>query len=414
MSAALLLLALAALAALASCEPRGGCTYDLDCAALEACVDGVCEPLDLAAYRDGLCAADRDCSAGERCIDGRCRSAAPEVACVGEGDPSCGDELCTVDPAQRCDDGTSCEAVLACLPAVGALAGLFACGEDAACAAGVCAAGVCLRTCGGEQRCPFGFLCEPVALADGRTVDGCVGGDSPATKDPARTLCGSQADCAGGRTCRFLSTVLSGPEAVAVCVEHDEGAPSGARCLSASECRGGGCTPSCQSSIADVCDPLRCSEPCSGDEDCPDRTSCQLFVSEQHVEHHEVHYCVQPLGGCYDDVDCCPSFNGVECRSGWSALPSYCTPRLLRGHLLTLCELEEGLGVPGDPCAVPEDCSTRVCVPTSPAVGLMGTVCSSACEPELDRCAEVLGAGSVCTPTELELEGSTFELPVCR
>lgn len=395
----------------AACEDER-CKVDLDCGPLEACVDGACEPLDLGPAREGLCSGDADCSAGERCAAGRCVPDAIEVPCAREGDPACRDAtVCTLDPAATC--APPCTAALACRPPAGDAPGLDACDADASCRSGLCLGGVCYRPCASDADCPRRFGCADLGLDDGRTAKGCEGRTAEGTPDPGLAHCWSGALCGEGRRCRFLTDDWADPEEIGLCEPVPEGAvPSFEPCDASTVCEGGMCLYACQTGQARVCGEDRCTGPCDRDEDCPARMTCQAHVD---VLGDWLSLCFLPKGGCFDDVDCCPETNETGCLATWDAVGGFCAPRLVQGHLQTLCETPGGLAAPGAPCGSGADCATGVCVEAPAwAASATGRICTSACYPPLDRCPLLLDPASRCEPVTVALEGGEAEVPVCR
>ncbi len=399
------------LGATAGCaEPA--CRFDVDCAGLERCEEGVCVPIDLEAVRDGACAGDADCSAGERCFEGRCTVLAAASPCSRELDEACAGGTCTVVAGARCT-GDGCTVPLSCAPVAGERPGLLPCDADGDCQSGVCAGGSCFRACVNDIACPPGFACGVVTLGDGRRATGCVGAD-----DPGLTTCRGPRDCTAPRVCRFLEEEPSERRMLPVCQVPPATVDRGDfdlcdRLEEHGVCPGGYCGEKCQKGNVQVCydGQDRCTVPCETTDDCPAPYVCKEHFREDWLtDGRRLAFCQLAEEGCLDQLHCCPSVDGAgRCVGGWTDEGGACGIAYLGERLYTLCHPHTGAG-PGGPCAADADCSSALCLPSPGG----GRFCSSPCLLEIDRCDEQLEPGTVCRPMGFASEGATVSIPVCQ
>ncbi len=416
--------AIAALVAAGCSDPA--CKVDLDCAALERCAEGVCEPLDLRAAREGLCGADGDCAAGEVCRDGRCAARTFVAACTRALDPACGEgRLCGLDAAGCPDEG--CRLPTACVEPVGALRGTLPCDDDASCASGACVGGTCLRVCTADADCAVGFVCTDLPRDDGKVARGCVGAGEGGAADPAITGCDRDADCRDGRRCAYAD--VDGLEgAVGRCVVADEGLLAvGERCGADAACASNFCYDTCTDDDHPYCRVQRCAAPCAAAADCPAPYDCSLSTVFDPVgeDGAPARFCRSRENDCWDDLHCCPEVapDGT-CVGGWEPTPTYCTPTPLGAKWHLACLAPEGKAITGEACSVAGDCASGLCVAARPEWSPPGNpgpppaegwrVCTSPCDPDDDRCDALRYALGTCSSYDVVLSTGTFEIHVCQ
>ena len=436
-------LALLAAACAPAEEPPPGCTSDRDCPGGSSCVSGACH--EDAPPGDGgggggvptdACDTSRDCLEGEF-------SVLPPFWWDGTLDGA--DPVCTV-PLRSCPGSVECPVPTECAPAPPGATRLggMRCERDETCASGRCVdlgeVKVCLRVCETDADCPRtpphddpehgswpegGLRCErrvdrniPVSL--------CVPVDAA---HPGRTLCRTTEDCGtdeggpppDGATCRFVGF----PGGMSTFVEEDLGhlvhavpscdvappaasRPTLSSCIfDPGTCAGGACNVACQPGTGgqgtSFCEyaPLRCTQPCAQDDDCPPRSACRPGMEFERIGSwrepfqandypgRDIRYCMLAADGCHDELDCCPEPDGQGgCLYGWSPEKKRCAVYLAPAsggpHLLTQCAtLDPAKAAPGDCCASHDACDSNLCVPARPGTACEGGgVCSVPCDPD--------------------------------
>lgn len=282
-----------------------------------------------------------------------------------------------------------------------------ACAVDDECVGGRCgdtvAGRLCTEECNAltpELGCAIGFYCGKTSGCDGLCVPRdeamsamALGNDADCTSDSqcASLFCSDPGDgrrrcltpcegdaggCLSGEVCAALPTACGG------CVPA--GLVSGLRgagepCAVDAECHSGSCFADEGISY--------CSSPCAADADCGDAFHCRTGACVRGTRGALGAGCVTnddcssdaPICAIRGDVSWCTATCVGSCEpAGFSCVDvgsaSVCSP--------------DG-GLVGEPCAVADDCISRLCVDAG-----AGSVCTEVCSPER-ACA----AGFGCTRT---------------
>jgi len=398
------------------------------------------------------------------CVDHR-----PGSSCAFEGqDEACGEEQLCGLAARRCGGGEACCTLgTTCVARGEGRPGGALCDDDSACASGAClpvsGRGVCFRACDATtgEGCPFGQYCALVPLDGGALAAACLGG-SAAAPEPSATVCRVDRECAEGQVCRIRGmTSLGTPGApVGLCgaptggeatelgtrCDPPAGAPASAAedpaAFSAAYPAYGACAPACDFSSGDLCRcsgeqlqagtcrSMRCTRPCRGDPDCPNRYLCsqpEALAKGYNDRDEAFRICAipggpQPETGCVDEGDCCEAGvfrgHGGPCCN-WNEREGACFDQeipearthcgvrpdpSLPGRFHTVCRRPDGAG-PGEACAADADCTSGLC-----AAGPTGKHCTSPCERATDRCSALL-PGTQCCPTPF---GDGLCVEACR
>ncbi|MBW2460738.1 MAG: S1 family peptidase [Deltaproteobacteria bacterium] len=281
------------------------------------------------------------------------------------------------------------------------------CTADDECVGGLCGdtsvGRVCTEECGTlspEIGCAIGFYCAQTAGCDGLCV--------PRSMPTGGTALGNDADCTVDSDCASLFCSDPG-DGRARCLIPCEGDTGG--CISGEVCAAlpgscGGCVP------ADLVVGLRgAGEPCAADTDC---RSAMCFADEGisycssacaadpdcgDAFHCRTGACVRGLrgdlgSGCVANEDCSPEAPICAARGDVSWCTATCTGSCEAAGFscfdvgpTSVCAPDNGLV--GEPCAVPADCISGLCVDAG-----AGPVCSEVCSRDR-ACA----AGFECTRT---------------
>jgi Cys-rich repeat protein len=166
------------------------CTSNADCAAGQACINGLCE-----IGSDEGCASNSDCAQGESCVNGECT--ASNTGCAENAD--CGDD-------EFCAFAEACGGTGACSTMPEACIALYdpVCGCDGTTYSNSCYAASAGASVAYDGECQVANTCNAnVDCAQGETcVDGMCVGSAPG--------CTSNADCAQGQYCHLEVSVACG------------------------------------------------------------------------------------------------------------------------------------------------------------------------------------------------------------
>jgi hypothetical protein len=354
--------------------PGGRCAVDEDCTTSQCVTAG---------FPDGICAGcsrDSDCPSGRGCDD-----VCADETCTGYVDACL--ERCTTDA--ECGTGLSCESETGddrlCRPR-GALPDLSACTDFRECSSGFCYVRLgrrgCYSDCSDDDDCAPGHACSRDRVHS-----------FPAACGPVCASTG--ASCGDGNVCTCF-----GPERRGCVPECDDASD----CYSGSLCESGVCV----------------QQPCTGDEDCAERSFCGYAHQYDPTECAQLPasaVCLpipstttQPLGSdcfsVYCDEGLCtggvleghgvcrrPCPGGAGCPAGQSCRTvSYRSPQYPMGPLgdVELCVPTAERNTFGQ-CGADADCpTTQRCGPSGFCVSRIGAPCPShsdaECVPESRGC----------------------------
>jgi|GEM_PF-1340841 len=313
------------------------CSNNYDCAAGQACVNGVC------VMADGQCESDADCGYGQHCEPTPC----PAMPCTY--DPATGESWCPPCYGQCVDDPTGGD-----------------CSKDADCVEGqFCAVDYCVTAC---PSCIPGAECPP---CETHCFGTCKDQEWPQE-------CNTNADCDAGESCQCTSNPAC-PECDACFFQCLPDNNTG-ECSSDSDCGDGQacdfiCAPCAQPEDPNV--PVDCpcfgmcvdkpdpTLPCDDDGSCPDGMACECVPSCPDCADCVAAQCVpvEPPAECQSNADC---DEGYYCEQG--PCP-YFMP----------CSAEEGCPGCGGTCK-PTETEPNPCMRT----GCSGQVCAA--EPVYTTC----------------------------
>ena len=367
-----------------TCEPDGSCTT----AALpsQPCNDGdKCTTSDVC-REDGTCAGTpTPCSDGNLCTDDVCDGATGAcsypstcddgIPCTIESCIPFTGECTTTLQHDLCDDGDPCTDDTCAPGGCGHAPGIGDCDDGDPCTADTCVDGGCTHTptdsapCDDDDACTEGDACTAGGVCVGDAVN-CSDG-TPCTLDSCDPLTGCAhtplegIGCSDGDPCTTQDTCSNG------------------ECKGKTKCDDGfPCT-------ADACDPSTgsCSAPplvCDDGDDCT-ADACDPVAGCTYTTKPE---CVDTdADGTPDVLDCAP----------WDAT--------VHAGATELCNqrdddcsggVDDGACAPGWPCAEGAQCTTGLCLPSSPGGPGYCVPDAGAClQPLVDGIAAVTPSGSV-------------------
>ena len=372
------------------CDDGDPCTTDACDGACSStplpCDDGVPCTTDSCAFGD--CAhtpSDAACDDADPCTDDACDAA---TGCESTLNDLCDDgNVCTIDicdqggscstiPAASgsCDDGDPCTEGDAC-GLHGACQGTpLPCDDGDACTEDGCAAGACTHGAAESAPCDDDDACT--------SNDGCAGG----------VCAGDPVGCSDGTPC-----TLDACDPATGCTHtpiEGIGCSDGDLCTTADSCSGGVCSGKVKcddgdACTADACDPAdgACSAPpvdCNDEDDCT-ADACDPATGCTHTIEPQ---CVDTDGdGTPDVVDCAPWDATVH-----PAAAETCDQRDED------CDgsVDEGACGQGDPCVQTDQCTTPICLESSPGGQRYCVSTGDAClHPLADGTAEVTPSGSL-------------------